>query len=136
MQTQIKDKSALWAVANCKCPHCRQGDMYQYAAFSTKFTKMNPTCPVCNLKFEREPGFFVGAMYVGYAISVAVFTTVVVAIVVLSTVFKFQTSVSMYVISIIIATILMVPFNFRYSRVLMLYWFGGKEVKYSSQATA
>ena len=29
---------------------------------------MNPTCPVCGHAFEREPGFFQGAMYVSYGL--------------------------------------------------------------------
>lgn len=31
---------------------------------------MHPACPVCGLKFEREPGYFLGAMYVSYALSI------------------------------------------------------------------
>ena len=27
-------------------------------------------CPVCGLQFEREPGYFLGAMYVSYGLSV------------------------------------------------------------------
>jgi Protein of unknown function (DUF983) len=30
---------------------------------------MNERCPSCNLKFEREEGYFLGAMYVSYALS-------------------------------------------------------------------
>lgn len=30
---------------------------------------MNERCPNCNLKFEREEGYFLGAMYVSYALS-------------------------------------------------------------------
>ena len=29
---------------------------------------MHERCPVCGLRFEREPGYFVGAMYIGYAL--------------------------------------------------------------------
>lgn len=29
---------------------------------------MNPVCPICGHRFEREPGFFQGAMYVSYGI--------------------------------------------------------------------
>ncbi len=32
---------------------------------------MNERCPVCNLRFEREPGYFLGALYVSYTISSA-----------------------------------------------------------------
>ena len=28
------------------------------------------SCPVCGLKFEREQGYFLGAMYVSYGLSI------------------------------------------------------------------
>lgn len=37
---------------------------------------MNPTCPSCGLKFEREPGYFTGAMYVSYAIAVPIISAI------------------------------------------------------------
>jgi len=33
---------------------------------------MNERCPSCALKFEREEGYFLGAMYISYALGVAV----------------------------------------------------------------
>lgn len=41
--------------------------------------RMNESCPVCGLKFERERGYFTGAMYVSYALTLpalSVFTAV------------------------------------------------------------
>ncbi len=32
---------------------------------------MYDRCPVCSLKFEREPGYFLGAMYVSYGLTLA-----------------------------------------------------------------
>jgi hypothetical protein len=32
--------------------------------------KMNEQCPSCGLKFEREPGYFFGAMYFSYGLGV------------------------------------------------------------------
>ncbi len=34
--------------------------------------KMHAECPDCHLKFEREHGFFVGAIYLNYAATVAI----------------------------------------------------------------
>jgi hypothetical protein len=34
------------------------------------FRGMNELCPVCGLKFEREDGYFLGAMYIGYGLGV------------------------------------------------------------------
>ena len=31
---------------------------------------MHATCPECGLLFEREPGYFVGAMYISYGLAV------------------------------------------------------------------
>ena len=36
---------------------------------------MRERCPVCSLKFEREEGYFLGAMYISY--SLALLTVVV-----------------------------------------------------------
>ncbi len=33
---------------------------------------MHAECPSCHLKFEREHGFFVGAIYLNYAATVAI----------------------------------------------------------------
>ncbi|MCU0390485.1 MAG: DUF983 domain-containing protein [Thermoflexibacter sp.] len=134
MKTINHKPSTFLSIANCQCPRCRQGNIFTHSTFNlAQFTKMNERCPSCNFKFEIEPGFFVGAMYIGYAMSIAVFTTVCVAIVILSNFFGFATSVMMYVSSIIIATIVMIPINFRYSRVLMIYWFGGEQAKYNPE---
>jgi hypothetical protein len=34
--------------------------------------KMHDNCPHCNTKFKIEPSFFYGAMYVSYAVGVAI----------------------------------------------------------------
>jgi hypothetical protein len=31
---------------------------------------MHERCPACGLKFEREAGYFLGAMYIGYGLGV------------------------------------------------------------------
>ncbi len=36
------------------------------------FPKMHERCPVCDLKFEREEGYFLGAMYIDYALALIV----------------------------------------------------------------
>jgi len=61
-----------------RCPRCRIGGIFRYSIFRG-FPKMNERCPVCDLRFDREPGYFLGAMYVSYGIGV-VFVAVVAAI--------------------------------------------------------
>lgn len=81
---------------------------------------MNDRCAHCGASFEPEPGFYFGAMFVSYALSVGLF--VVVGLILY---FFFHPSDNVYLIWISIAAVLFTPFSFRYSRVLFLYWFGG-----------
>jgi uncharacterized protein (DUF983 family) len=49
-----------------RCPRCGQGVLFRGV-----FT-MNRECTECHLVFEREPGYFVGAIYINYAATAAV----------------------------------------------------------------
>ena len=49
-----------------RCPRCGLGWLYR-----KPFT-MNQNCPHCHLQFEREQGYFVGAIYINYAGTIAV----------------------------------------------------------------
>ncbi len=37
---------------------------------------MHERCPSCGLKFEREAGYFLGAMYISYVLALGTITTV------------------------------------------------------------
>ncbi len=41
---------------------------------------MHAACPVCGENFQREPGFYFGAAYVNYAMTVALWVAVLVAL--------------------------------------------------------
>lgn len=113
------------AVAATKCPRCRQGNMFTHPMYHPlKFASMNHHCPKCGLRFEVEPGFFYGAMYVAYAIGVAAMIGSFLAVLLLLK----QPKLVHFLAVPITAILGLFPFTFRYSRVLMLYWFGG--VKY------
>lgn len=36
------------------------------------FLAMHENCPQCGVKFEREPGFFLGSIYINYGITAVV----------------------------------------------------------------
>lgn len=82
---------------------------------------MHEDCAVCGLHFEVEPGFFWGAMYISYAFGVAIS---VVAGVITSVVLD-DPELWVYIVAVITPLILLSPQSMRYSRVLMLYLFGG-----------
>jgi uncharacterized protein (DUF983 family) len=66
----------IHAIIHAKCPRCRRGDMFKTSMYGFASQKMYDNCPKCGLKFELEPGYFYAAMYVGYAINVALAVTV------------------------------------------------------------
>ncbi len=61
--------SALYAISHQLCPRCRAGAIYRVPLWRGLLA-MHPECPVCGLRFEREPGYFLGAMYFSYVLSI------------------------------------------------------------------
>ena len=110
------------AVLMGKCPRCRQGDIFTYPATNlARFNQMNEVCPHCGVMLEPEPGFYQGAMYVGYGFTVAII--VIVSIILYY--FLGDPSEWVYIGTVMALMILLVPLNYRYSRIVYLYLFGG-----------
>lgn len=64
--------NSLYHIFRNDCPHCKKGKVFADKSFffSMGFPKMNSNCSHCNFKFEKEPGYFFGAMFVSYGIAV------------------------------------------------------------------
>lgn len=126
--------SLLYAILNHKCPRCRQGDLFKYNLIEKPhyFTATNKTCPHCQLIFEREPGFFFGAMYVSYALTMGVLLATAF---ILYNVFG-DPELWVYIVTVPLIVLLLLPVIFRYSRTLYLHGFGGIsfENKYAEPA--
>lgn len=115
-------RSKLEAVAGGCCPRCREGKMFKYPLWNvTKFDQMHKYCPECGLRFEREPGFFIGAMYVSYGLTTGI---ILATAVVLFYLFN-DPSPFVYIGVSIALIVLSVPFTFRASRVLYIHLFSG-----------
>ncbi|WP_084840615.1 DUF983 domain-containing protein [Zunongwangia atlantica] len=63
----------ILSVFKNRCPNCEKGRIFQKESefVNISIPKMNNTCPSCKFKFMKETGFFYGAMYVSYALTVA-----------------------------------------------------------------
>jgi len=57
------------AILHERCPRCREGPLFR-APLWRGSVAMHECCPVCGLRYEREPGYFLGAMYFSYALSI------------------------------------------------------------------
>jgi len=69
----LKKGTKLYSIINNKCPKCNEGHFFEdnNPLHLKKVLKMNTYCPKCGFKYEIEPAFYYGAMYVSYALTVA-----------------------------------------------------------------
>ena len=70
----LKKGSKLNSILTGSCPRCQKESMYtdNNLLHFSKLLKMNSHCSHCGLKYQMEPSFFYGAMYVSYGLNVAV----------------------------------------------------------------
>jgi uncharacterized protein (DUF983 family) len=47
-----------------RCPRCGGSKLFD------GYFRMRSACTTCHLRFEREPGYFVGAIYINYGVTV------------------------------------------------------------------
>jgi len=113
-----KTPSEFQAALGAKCPKCRTGNMFSGAMYSFGTQKMNTACPHCGFTFEIEPGYFYVAMFVSYAMNVAEMVTVALGLHILTG----SNSPWLYLGVLFGVAVVLSPFHFRYSRVVLLYW--------------
>ena len=77
---------------------------------------MYERCPVCNLKFEREQGYFLGAMYISYGLAL-VTITIIALLLWLGLKWSFQKTV----VWAIVFFVPLAPMLTFFSRVLWIY---------------
>jgi uncharacterized protein (DUF983 family) len=100
----------LHAILGLKCPICFRGSTFRSRIY------MNESCPVCGLKFEREQGYFLSALYVAYGLAVPILSLLTLGVWLLT-----RRTVGQ---SFLIAIIVFVPLSywvFRYSRVIWMH---------------
>jgi len=66
-----RESSTLGAILHQRCPRCRSGSIFRYSIFRG-FPKMCERCSVCDLKFQREAGYFLGAMYISFGLALGI----------------------------------------------------------------
>ncbi|MCG2611950.1 DUF983 domain-containing protein [Flavobacterium sp. SM15] len=117
--------SVLMNILGEKCPKCEKGKVFAEKGniFLLRMPKMNTSCSHCHHKFEKEPGYFFGSMFVSYAVAVA---EMVVFFLIVN---QFVESYLTIVIMIAFLSLIMSTFNFRFSRMLWIYLLDGKDKK-------
>jgi uncharacterized protein (DUF983 family) len=101
------------AVLFQRCPRCFEGQV-----FAGRF-EMRSACSVCGLSFEREQGYFLGAMYFSYAIACCFLGGPTVAVELFLP--RLHLAVPVLIASLVFFVPL-VPLTFRWSRVMWLHF--------------
>ena len=106
--------SRFRAMCAGRCPRCLRGRIWR-SPFATY-----DACPVCALRFEREPGYWTGAMVASYLLGVPVLALVFLAVFLVT---RWDVVVVLLVADAIFIAV--APFIWRYSRIVWLYfdWF-------------
>ena len=100
------------AMFGMKCPKCRQGDLFETPTLSFKKPfDMPDHCDVCGQKFEPEPGFYFGSMFISY-IMTAFFSLIVIGL----CIFVFDLSINMSLLILVLLMVVLFIWVFRFSR--------------------
>jgi uncharacterized protein (DUF983 family) len=116
----LKKGSKLYSILTGTCPKCQNESMYldKNPLHFNKILKMHENCSHCGLKYQIEPSFFYGAMYVSYGLNVAVgIAAFLISFVI------FGSSLKVAFIAIIASLIVLFPFVLRWSRNIYINMF-------------
>jgi uncharacterized protein (DUF983 family) len=114
-----KNMTTTQALLSCKCPQCHKGNLFTNSGFNLlKFHKMPKQCEYCGLDYEPEPGFYYSAMYISYALNVAMIITVGFGVGILFSPKSFWG----YILPVWGVILLTFPFTLRYSRAIAIYF--------------
>jgi uncharacterized protein (DUF983 family) len=113
--------SKFYSIFRFKCPRCHSGDVFtRKSIYSFRGTnEMLDSCSVCNLNYQPETGFYFGASYVSYAL------TVLIAILITIGLLPFVSwrNEWVYIGSIASGIFLSLPMSIRLSRIIWLNFF-------------
>lgn len=110
----------LYSILHFKCPRCHEGNLFTVRnAYKLKYLdKMPHYCPVCGEDFQREVGFYYGAMMISHAL------TTVMAVIVHITVFHFYGwEIAPHLISLLSVILGFFPLVFRTARAIWINMF-------------
>lgn len=113
-------ETKLYSILNNKCPHCHKGNFFEtnnpYEL--KKFAHMNRRCAVCNEDFKKEPGYYFGATYVSYGLTVGFGIALYILLCVL-----FNVDAIFYLIIFSIILLILLPVFYRLARLIWINFF-------------
>lgn len=112
----FKKGSKLYSISKFKCPSCHEGNLFKTPLTSMQGVyNMYDNCPECGQDFQKEPGFYWGAMYIGYGLSSGYMLTAM-----MLCIFVFGLSVNQSFVVAIAGGVLFVPLIARLARAIWI----------------
>ncbi|WP_129750018.1 DUF983 domain-containing protein [Flavobacterium beibuense] len=110
----------LIKIMQCKCPNCKKGEIFESSGniLLLRMPRMHVSCPNCGFRFEKETGFFFGAMYVSYGLAAGI---MIAAIALLWGILDLNPLWVFIVIAVLI--VFTSTYNFMLSRTIWIYFF-------------
>jgi uncharacterized protein (DUF983 family) len=123
------------ATLTFQCPACRKASIYENPDLFTlsNMSKNKKHCSHCGTDLQPEPGFYFGAAYVSWALTVATWVSVLVALQCFNAwgwmQFSFLENPGTFLWSGIGTSIVLFPYSFRLSRSIWAHFF----IKYTGE---
>jgi uncharacterized protein (DUF983 family) len=116
----METTSKIYSILYNKCPHCHSGNFFQTNnAYDLKaFGIMNKRCSHCNEDFIREPGYYFGASYVSYSLTVGMGIALYLLLVGV-----FQMNTLPFLVAFSCLLIALLPVFYRFSRLIWINFF-------------
>ncbi len=110
----------LFKVLQCKCPNCEKGKIFQSPGniFLFRMPRMNTVCPECGFVFEKETGFFFGAMYVSYGFAAGIMISLMTLMWGILGIHPLKVFIAITILITLTST-----YNFMLSRAVWIYFF-------------
>ncbi len=105
-------RAQLWALLRQRCPRCGRAKMF-HGTFA-----MHQRCPACGLLFQREEGYFLGAMYSSYILAAGLLGLFFLAAHLLLP----DTGTIVLAVVALVPFVPLIPAVWRWSRVLWIYF--------------
>ncbi len=110
----------LFGIIHQRCPACHEGPLFEEAGYFDfrKMGKTHDACPHCGQDYRIEPGFYWGALYIAYGLSVFVSLFFFLLFFLL-----FGLSLNTSFLLLIVADLMLTPFLYKLSKTLWLHVF-------------
>jgi hypothetical protein len=118
----------LISIFTFKCPRCLKGEFLVSRNFYNlnKAGEVKECCSNCELKYTKETGFYYGAMYVSYGLSMALIISIFVALTVLYPNYSMGLLFTLIGLSVLIMT----PILYALSKIIWINLFVKYDEKY------